>query len=65
MPWTTREFREKHNKKLTGTAAKTAAKQATAMVKSGVPEGIAIATANKTGNRIMQKRSVLHDHPRS
>jgi uncharacterized protein YdaT len=54
MPWTSREFASKHNKKLKGEAAKTAAAQATAMVKKGVPEGIAIATANKTGNRKMR-----------
>lgn len=51
MPWTGKSFAEKHNQKLTGAAAKQAAAQATVMVKSGVPEGIAIATANKTGNR--------------
>jgi hypothetical protein len=54
MPWTGRSFARKHNKKLKGEAAKTAAAQATTMVKEGVPEGIAIATANKTGNRKMR-----------
>ena len=53
MPWDARSFR-KHNKKLRGAAAKTAARQATAMVREGVPEGIAIATANKTGDRLMR-----------
>ncbi len=31
------------------------------MVKAGVPEGIAIATANKTGNRMMRS---IYKHPR-
>lgn len=65
MPWDAKSFAAKHNHKLHGEAASKAAKQATAMVNSGVPEGIAIATANKTGNRMQKKRSVLHDHPRS
>lgn len=51
MPWTGASFAEKHNHKLKGAAADKAAAQATAMVKAGVPEGIAIATANKTGDR--------------
>lgn len=54
MPWTPGEFAKRHNKKLKGAAAAKAAEQATAMVKKGVPEGIAIATANKTGNRKMR-----------
>jgi uncharacterized protein YdaT len=66
MPWDPHSF-SKHNKKLRGPALSKAAAQATAMVKSGVPEGIAIATANKTGNRMMKKsrREALYDHPRS
>lgn len=56
MPWDAKSFAGKHNKKLKGAAASKAAKQATAMVRSGVPEGIAIATANKTGNRMMGRR---------
>ena len=64
MPWTPGSFKEKHNKKLEGPAAAKAAEQATAMVKEGVPEGIAIATANKTGNRMM-RRKTLYDHPKS
>ena len=47
MPWTGKEFAEKHDKKLKGKKAEKAAAQATAMVKAGVPEGEAIATANK------------------
>jgi uncharacterized protein YdaT len=65
MPWNAKSFAAKHNKKLHGEAASKAAAQATAMVKSGVPEGIAIATANKTGDRIARKKSPLYDHPRS
>jgi len=56
MPWDAKSFASKHNHKLKGAAASKAASQATAMVRSGVPEGIAIATANKTGDR-MQKRT--------
>lgn len=55
MPWTGKSFAKKHNKKLSGASAEKAAAQATAMVKAGVPEGIAIATANKTGDRVMKK----------
>ncbi len=47
MPWTGKQFSEKHNHKLKGKAADNAAVQATAMVRAGVPEGEAIATANK------------------
>jgi len=47
MPWSGKEFAEKHNHRLKGKAADKAAKQATAMVEAGVPEGEAIATANK------------------
>lgn len=57
MMWTTESFAHKHNKKLTGKAAATAADQANAMLKKGVPENIVIATANKTGNRLMRKSS--------
>lgn len=32
--------------------------QATAMINRGVPEGEAIATANKTGNRLQHRPSV-------
>ena len=54
MPWDAKSF-AKHNRKLHGGALKKAASQATAMVKAGVPEGVAIATANKTGNRMQAK----------
>jgi hypothetical protein len=56
MPWKSgKDFAARHNKKLKGAAATKAASQANAMLRSGVPEGIAIATANKTGNK-MQSR---------
>ena len=65
MPWPTGEsFAKAHNNKLKGRAANKAAEMATAMVKDGVPEGIAIATANKHGDK-MQKAHTLYDHPRS
>lgn len=58
MPWKSGgDFAAKHNQKLKGAAATKAAQQATAMIKAGVPEGEAIATANKTGDR-MQKSSL-------
>jgi uncharacterized protein YdaT len=65
MPWGSgKEFAERHNKKLTGKAADKAAEMATAMVKEGVDEGVAIATANKHGDKLMKRRA-LYDHPSS
>lgn len=55
MPWDAESYSRKHNHKLKGEAAKKSAEQATAMVKEGVPEGEAIATANKTGDRIQRR----------
>lgn len=52
MPWDAKSFASRHNQKLSGAPARKAAAQATAMVRAGVPEGEAIATANKTGNRL-------------
>lgn len=57
MPWTPQEFTSRHNHKLTGQAATKAADQANAMLRAGVPEGIAIATANKTGDRVQKRKS--------
>jgi hypothetical protein len=51
MPWTGKEFANRHNHKLKGAAADHAAKQANAMLRAGVPEGIAIATANKHADK--------------
>ena len=60
MPWDAKSFASKHNHKLYGRAAEKAAAQATAMVKAGVNEGVAIATANKTGDREMKKSRSLY-----
>lgn len=56
MPWTGKDFANKHNHKLKGAAANKAAKQATAMVRAGVDEGVAIATANKNAKRAPKKK---------
>lgn len=57
MPWKTgAAFAARHNKKLKGAAATKAKAQAEAMIKAGVPEGEAIATANKTGDRLQARR---------
>lgn len=64
MPWTATNFAHRHNKKLTGHAAEKAAEMANAMIKSGVDEGIAVATANKHGDKLMRNHT-LYDHPRS
>ena len=61
MPWDALGFAAKHNHKLKGAAASKAAAQASAMVKAGVPEGEAIATANKTGDRVMKKGSLYRE----
>lgn len=58
MPWTGKEFAEKHNKKLHGKSADKAAAQASAMIKSGVPEGEAIATANKQAKKTKIARGI-------
>lgn len=52
MPWSGKDFAERHNRKLTGVAAKAAAGQANALLKKGMNEGEAIAIANKTGDRV-------------
>lgn len=56
MPWRSgADFAKRHNKKLKSKAATTARNQAEAMIDRGVPEGEAIATANKTGDRLMSR----------
>jgi uncharacterized protein YdaT len=55
MPYTAQSFAQKHNKKLKGAAASKAAEMATAMEKAGTDPGIAIATANKHGNKMMSR----------
>jgi len=47
MPWTGKQYRERHNSKLSPSQADHAANMANAMLRRGVPEGEAIATANK------------------
>jgi DNA-binding transcriptional regulator YiaG len=64
MPWSGKEFAEKHNHKLTGKAATSAGKQATTLVNNGMPEGEAIAIANKHGDRLQAKRTAASS-PRS
>ena len=64
MPWTGESFASKHNKKLSGRAADKAAEMANAMIKEGADEGVAIATANKHGNKL-QRGHDMYDHPRS
>jgi uncharacterized protein YdaT len=64
MPWTGKQFAEKHNKKLKGAGAAKAASIATAMVRGGVDEGVAIATANKYANKHvtkLRKRGLISD----
>ena len=46
MPWTPKEFAEKHNHSLTRQQSRKAADIANAMLEKGVDEGEAIATAN-------------------
>ncbi len=61
MPWRSgADFASRHNKKLHGEAATVAKNQAEAMIAKGVPEGVAIATANKTGDRRLK-----YGHPSS
>ena len=60
MPWNTgAEFAERHNHKLTGSAANTAARMATGMVNAGMDEGKAIRIANAHGDKMM------HEHRES
>lgn len=60
MPWSSKSFAQKHNKKLKGAAAKKAAGQANALIKKGMDEGEAIAIANKTGDKAMKRRKALY-----
>jgi uncharacterized protein YdaT len=61
MPWSPGEFAHRHNKKLSGHAAVKASEMANAMLREGVPEHIAIATANKHGNKLMRKKKGHED----
>ncbi len=62
MPWTPQQFSSRHNKKLKGKAATKAASVANAILKSGGDEGIAIATANKYGNKIAYQQHNPIEH---
>lgn len=55
MPWTAESFAEKHNHKLSGSAASTAARMASAMVRDGMDEGKAIRIANARGDKMMHR----------
>lgn len=46
MPWTAKQFRSRHNHKLSGSQAAKAASIANAMLARAVPESEAIRTAN-------------------
>lgn len=57
MPWSSgAEFAHRHNKKLSGAAAGKAKDIANAIIRRGGDEGVAIATANKYGNKMQAKR---------
>jgi uncharacterized protein YdaT len=47
MPWTAKEFKDRHAKDLSPAQARKAASMANAMLKNGTDEGVAIATAIK------------------
>lgn len=51
MPWTGKQFRERHAKHLTPAQATHAAHMANAMLKNGTDEGVAIATAIKNAKK--------------
>lgn len=56
MPWTPKEFQQKHAKDLTGKQASKASAMANAMLKNGVDEGTAIATAIKRSKMPREKK---------
>lgn len=51
MPWSGKEFKERHNKKLTPAQSKKAASQANAILEKTGDEGMAIAVANKNAKK--------------
>ena len=51
MPWTAKEFKARHNHKLSPAQAQHAANMANAILRSGASDRIAIATANKRAKR--------------
>lgn len=56
MPWSGKEFKNRHNRSLSPAQAKKAARQANAMLRDGVSEGVAIATANKQAKKSRAER---------
>lgn len=56
MPWTTKEFHDRHAKDLTPSQARRATAQANAMLEAGANEGEAIATSIKTAKKTMTQR---------
>lgn len=62
MPFTGEGFAKRHNSKLSGAAAVKASDIANAMIRSGVDEGVAIATANKHGNRMQRSGHSFKEH---
>ncbi len=55
MPWTAKQFKQRHNHSLSIGQAGKAASIAEAMMRRGVSEGIAIATANKRAKLLSRK----------
>jgi uncharacterized protein YdaT len=60
MPWSPKEFRERHNKGLSDSEATKASKIANAILKRTGDEALAIKTANARA-----KGAPIHNHPRS
>lgn len=56
MPWNSKSFKNRHNKKLTDKEAGKAADQANAILKETGDEGMAIATANKHAKKARSER---------
>lgn len=56
MPWDSKSFKEKHNKRLSPGRAAKAAKQANAILEKTGDEGLAIRVANANAKRQKLKR---------
>ena len=57
MPWSSRTFAARHDKKLHGKAARGAAEAANKALASGKSEGAAVRIGNAVGNRIRSKHA--------
>jgi uncharacterized protein YdaT len=55
MPWTPKQFRDRHNKKLTPAQSRKAATIANGILESGGSESLAIRTANARMKRKRRK----------